>query len=165
MTLLEATILLGALVTFVLWPHLIAWLRLDGMREMFASVASTVIVFVAVLLSFALVFAVGPDQPGVRWQWITPGSLMGTLAFLGVTSLFRLYVQKFANYDQAYGSLGGVLVLLLWLWLIALILLVAAQVNRTIQDACQENQERGRSRGPRRDAHAPYRSTPREARP
>jgi membrane protein len=164
MTLIEATILLGALLTFVLWPQLVGWLRLGGSGETVAAIVSTAIVFVAVLMSFALVFTVGPSESDSRWEWLTPGSLLGTLAFMGATAGFRLYVQKFAAYDQTYGSLGGVLVLLLWLWLTGLILLVAAQVNRTIKEACKESAERGRSQGARPDAHALYRSTPRKAR-
>ena len=53
------------------------------------------------------------------------------LASLG----FRLYVQDFANYDRTYGSLGGVMVLMVWFWISSMVLLSAAQMNKLIEDA------------------------------
>lgn len=87
-----------------------------------------------VLLSFALAFYVAPDADQ-RWEWISPGSLAGSLMFLGATLLFRVYVHHFANYDKTYGPLGGVMVLLFWFWISALILLGAGQINKIIEDA------------------------------
>ncbi len=92
------------------------------------------VVTLMVLFSFAITFYVGPDAE-TRWEWITPGSLLGTLIFLGFTLLFRVYIQRFANYDKTYGSLGGVMVLLLWFWVSSLVLLTAGQMNKVIEDA------------------------------
>ncbi len=87
-----------------------------------------------VLMSFALALYVGPDAT-LRWEWITPGSLLGTLALFCVSVPFRIYVQHWGNYSATYGSLGGIVVLMTWLWLCAVELLVAAEVNKVIEDA------------------------------
>jgi membrane protein len=87
-----------------------------------------------VLLSFALSFYVAPDVEQ-RWEWITPGSLIGTVVFLAESFGLRVYVQHFSNYDKTYGSLGGVMVLLLWFWISSLVLLTAAQMNKLIEEA------------------------------
>ena len=89
------------------------------------------VVFLLVLLSFALTFYVGPDARD-RWAWITPGSLAGTVAFIIFCILFRLYVQQFGSYNSL-GALGGVMVLLFWFWAVALVLLGAAEMDRTIE--------------------------------
>ena len=70
---------------------------------------------------------------GHRWAWITPGRLTGTIAFLVFCVLFRLYVQNFGSYNQSLGALGAVMVLLFWFWVVALVLLGAAEMDRTIE--------------------------------
>ena len=92
------------------------------------------VVLSIVLLSFALSFYVAPDADQ-RWEWITPGSLVGSFAFLLASLGFRLYVQNLANYDRTYGSLGGVMVLMVWFWISSMVLLSAAQMNKLIEDA------------------------------
>ena len=87
-----------------------------------------------VLFSFALTFYVGADAQQ-SWEWLTPGSLLGTLVFLAFTFVFRIYVQNFASYDKTYGSLGGVMVLLLWFWVSSVVLLAAGQMNKVIENA------------------------------
>ena len=99
------------------------------------------------LLSFALCFYVGPDADQ-HWEWITPGSLAGSIAFLLTSLGFRLYVHNVANYDRTYGSLGGVMVLLFWFWITSLVLLTAAQINKLIEDASPL----GKPIGQKRDA-------------
>jgi membrane protein len=89
-----------------------------------------------VLLSFALTFYVGPDARH-RWAWITPGSMTGTIAFLVFCVLFRLFVQNFGSYNQSLGALGAVMVLLFWYWVVALVLLGAAEMDRVIEAGCR----------------------------
>jgi membrane protein len=134
MTCLQAVILVGSLLTIVLWPQIVTWVGLSAPAAAVATAVQWAVVFVMVSLSFALAFYVGPDADQ-RWEWITPGSLGGTLVFLLASFGFRFYVQQFANYDKTYGSLGGVMVLLFWLWISSLVLLTSAQVNKIIEDA------------------------------
>jgi membrane protein len=134
MTLLQAVILIGALVAIVAWPQLVTWMGLGRPATLLATAVQWIGVSFMVLLSFALTYYVGPDADQ-KWEWITPGSLIGTAIFLLVTLLFRVYVQHLAHYDRTYGSLGGVMVLLFWFWISSLVLLGAAQINKVIEDA------------------------------
>jgi len=118
----------------VAWPEIVTWLGLSRPAAFLAHAVQWLVVFVMVLLSFALTFYVGPDADQ-RWEWITPGSLAGTVVFLVETFGLRTYVQHFANYDKTYGSLGGVMILLLWFWLSAVVLLTSGEVNKIIEDA------------------------------
>src|SRR5439155_13048567 len=104
-----------------------------GMAAYLATLAQWVVIFVMVLSSFALAFYVGPDAEQ-RWEWITPGSLVGAPLFLLASWGFRVYVQNFANYDKTYGSLGGVMVLMFWFWISSLILLASAEINKVIEN-------------------------------
>lgn len=142
MTVVQAIILLGALLAIVLWPQVMGWLGLSGPGAALATVVRWVAIVVAVLLSFALTYYVAPDAE-VEWEWITPGSLIGTFAFIGATLLFSLYVQNFGNYDKTYGSLGGVMVVLFWFWVTFLVLLSAAQFNMVIENSSPLGKDQG----------------------
>jgi membrane protein len=147
MTIVQAIILVGSLLAIVAWPEVVAAVGLSRPAAMLALVVQWLVVVVMVLLSFALSFYVGPDSDQ-RWEWITPGSVSGTAAFLVVSYGFRQYVQNFANYDRTYGSLGGVMVLLFWFWISSLVLLTAAQVNKLIEDASPLGKSIGQKKEP-----------------
>ena len=147
MTLIQAVILIGSLLAIVLWPQIMGWIGLEGAAATLASAVKWVAIFVAILLSFAITFYVAPDAE-TRWEWITPGSLLGTVMFIVMSLGFRIYVQNFANYNETYGSLGGVMVILFWFWLTALILLSAAQMNRVIEDASPVGKRTGQKIDP-----------------
>lgn len=130
MTFLQAGILVCSLLVIVLWPNL----GLSWTAALLTTAVKWTTVSVMVLLSFALSFYVGPDADQ-RWEWITPGSVVGAFVFLLSCQGFRIYVQHFADYDKTYGSLGGVMVLLFWFWISSLVLLTSAQVNKIIEEA------------------------------
>jgi membrane protein len=134
MTLLQAACLLGSLVAIVAWPQILSAFGLDphGAVALVAAAGRWTAVFLMVLLSFALTFYVGPDVRH-HWAWLTPGSLTGTFAFLVFCNLFRVYVQNFGSYNKSLGALGGVMVLLFWYWVVGLVLLGAAEMDRTIE--------------------------------
>lgn len=70
-----------------------------------------------------------------RWHWITPGSVVAVATWLLASTGLRFYVIRFANYNATYGSIGGVILLLLWLYVTGLVLLIGAEVNAEIAKA------------------------------
>ena len=134
MTILQAVMLVGSLLAIVLWPQIVGWFGFTGSTAVLATAVQWAVIFMTITLSFALTFYVAPDADQ-RWEWITPGSLLGVAVFLAASFGFRVYVQNFANYDKTYGSLGGVMVLLFWFWISSLVVLSSAQVNNVIEDA------------------------------
>ncbi len=134
MTIVQAGILIASLVAIVASQYLFSKLHLGATGSVLATIALYASVFFMVLISFGLTIYVAPDAH-TSWEWITPGSLLGTCLFIGVTLLFRVYVHNFANYDKTYGPLGGVMVLLFWFWISALVLLASAQMNKVIEEA------------------------------
>ena len=69
------------------------------------------------------------------WVWITPGAVLATVLWLLASLGFRYYVTHFADYNATYGSLGGVIVLMLWFYLSSLAILVGAEMNAEIEHA------------------------------
>ncbi|HEX8282947.1 MAG TPA: YihY/virulence factor BrkB family protein [Pyrinomonadaceae bacterium] len=88
-----------------------------------------------VLFAFALIYYYAPDLRQQHWYWITPGSLIGVMLWLAVSFGFRLYLGYFDRYSVTYGSLGAVIVLLLWFYLTGAAILVGGKVNAVIEHA------------------------------
>jgi membrane protein len=93
------------------------------------------IVLAFVLFAFALTYYFAPDLKHQKWYWITPGSLTGVALWLLVSFAFRVYLRYFDRYTVTYGSLGAVIVLLLWFYLTGAAILVGGKVNAEIEHA------------------------------
>jgi membrane protein len=87
-----------------------------------------------VVTSFALLYYWGPDSKQT-WQWITPGSLVGVLVWIGVSMMFRVYLHYFNTYSKTYGALGAVIVLLFWLYISGFAILLGGEINSEIANA------------------------------
>lgn len=129
MVLAETAVLFVAFLAVVTWSPLLAYLGLDGVIEKVASVLHGLLVFGTIYLSFSIIFQYGPDDPR-KQHWVSPGAFFGTVCFLITAYGFRIYLDHFSRYSTAYGSLGGVMMLMFWLWLMSLVLLIAAEINK-----------------------------------
>lgn len=75
-----------------------------------------------------------PDFKEYRWKWIMPGSIVAILLWLLFTGGFRTYLGYFNSYNKAYGSLGAVIIMMLWLYLTALALMIGGVINSVLQE-------------------------------
>lgn len=87
-----------------------------------------------VLTGITFVYYLAPTARH-RWRWITPGSVFALVAWLTMSMALRLYVGYFGGYNATYGSIGGVILLLLWLYLSGVALLVGAEIDSTVERA------------------------------
>ena len=85
----------------------------------------------------ALLYRAAADGPGAgaAVRWITPGAAVAVLAWLAASALFALYVKRFGSYNATYGTLGGFVVFLLWLWISNIAVLVGAELDARIADS------------------------------
>ena len=107
----------------------ILWLRLPA--------AGLVMMFL-----WALIYYVLPDVEQ-EFRFITPGSVIGVLLWVIASWAFGKYVANFGHYDKTYGSIAGVIVLLFWMWISALVLLVGAEVNALVEHRSPEGKRPG----------------------
>jgi membrane protein len=99
--------------------------------ESLARLLTWVLYLGIVSIAFGLVYRIGPS----RWisnKPIFPGAILAAISWATISSLFRLYVSNFGDYNRAYGAVGTVIVLLLWLYLSSLVLLIGDQLNVTV---------------------------------
>ena len=139
-----AALLAGTLL--VMGPHLQAWLgsALDARRpvELAWWIGQWPILIAGLLFAFAVVLYLGPDVEHRRWELISPGSVVAVVVWLVVSSAFSFYTAHFGTYDKTWGTLGAVIVTLIWLWLAGLSLLFGGELNAETERRAQGAAER-----------------------
>lgn len=90
-----------------------------------------------IMVTWALLYMFLPNVKP-RFQPVTPGSVVGVLLWVAASWGFSLYVQHFGSYEATYGALGGVIVLLLWMWVSAMALMLGAEINKILMPAAEQ---------------------------
>jgi membrane protein len=88
-----------------------------------------VAILIILLLAFALLYNFAPNHEPFQWKWLTPGAVIGLVLWIVLTGGFRIYLRYFDSYAATYGSLGAMIILLLWLYLTALVILTGGAIN------------------------------------
>lgn len=110
-------------------PAIIDALELPGWVSIVVQVARWIVLLLAVVTALSVLYRWAPEHGSGRWKWFSFGAIVATLIWVAVSVGFSIYVDNFGNYAQTYGSLAGVVVLLLWLWLSAYAALFGAEIN------------------------------------
>jgi membrane protein len=108
-----------------------------GLGEAFAlawKVLQWPIVLGFVLLAFALIYYFAPDSHDQDWKWITPGAIVGVVLWLLISFAFKAYLSFFNSYSATYGSLGAVIILMLWFYFTGIAILVGGEMNSEIEN-------------------------------
>ena len=100
----------------------------------FLGILQVVTVLVVLTIVFALLYNYLPKHKETKWIWITPGAILAILLWLAVSYGFKLYLGYFNTYDKTYGSLGAVIILMLWLYLTAFVILFGGSINAVLQE-------------------------------
>jgi membrane protein len=85
------------------------------------------------VFGLAVLYRLAPDRDDPKWRWASWGAVIATALWLVGSAAFALYASNFGSYDQTYGSLGGVVVLLLWLYITALVVVLGAEINAALE--------------------------------
>lgn len=117
------------------WLFLIAW-----------HILQWPVAVMLMLFALAIIYYVCPDVEH-DWRWVTPGSVCAVSMWVGVSLGFKAYVDHFGNYNAAYGSIAGVIVLMLWLYLTGVVMLLGGEINAQIEHAAAALRS-SRLRGP-----------------
>lgn len=83
--------------------------------------------------ALAVLYRNAPDRDAPEWRWATPGAAVAIVSILISSFLFRLYVTQFGSYNETYGALGAIVVVLTWLFLVSMTVVVGAEINAEIE--------------------------------
>ncbi len=140
------TIILTLLISFTL--SLVFYgsrlLRNAGLPEsspFFTDFVQWIIVLGVLLFVFELLYNVLPDRKPYKWFWITPGAVVGIILWLLLSNGLKTYLQYYNNYDRIYGSIGAVIVLMLWLYLTAMVILIGGMINAILREMKEERKK------------------------
>ena len=146
LTLAVSLFILVALSLVLVGPVAAAYLgRITGLGAAFEwtwLILQWPLAFGLVSTALGLVYYFGPDADQ-DWAWITPGAVVGTQLWLVSSLLFKLYIARFTDYNAAYGTIGGVIVLMLWFYVSGVAILAGAEMNAEIEHASPQGKDPG----------------------
>lgn len=130
---LSLAVILGGLVVvalLVIVPAILPAIleRIPGVNESWAWFRWPVLI-VAVILALAVLYRIAPNRANPRWRAIFPGAVLASALWLAVSALFSIYAANFGSYNETYGSLSAVVVLMLWLSFSCYVVLLGAEFN------------------------------------
>ena len=85
-----------------------------------------------------------PDRDDPRWRWVSPGAIVATVLWLAGSAVFSIYTANFAQYNETYGSLGAVVVVMLWLFLTGFVVIFGAELNAEVERQTHKDSTDGR---------------------
>jgi membrane protein len=149
-----ALVLTGPIVTAVAGP-----LGVGGSAVSIWNIAKWPVLLVVVILMFAVLFYAAPNVKLAGFRWVTPGALFALVVWLIASAAFALYVANFGSYDKTYGTLGGLVIFLVWMWLTNTALLLGMELNAERE---RSRELRAGTPGAERELQLDARSAPKE---
>lgn len=151
-------LLVGGIVAISLvaiLPAAIQLLAVGAVSRWLVLLAQWPLLIVLVMLGLAVLYRFAPDRDKPQWRWVSSGAVAATVLWIVASVGFTVYVANFNSYDKTYGSLGGVVVLLTWLYLSVLMVLLGAVINAQSERQTGKDSTEGPPRAMgRRDARA-----------
>lgn len=127
-------------------PVVLDLLNFPPFVETLVHIARWIALALIAMAGLSLLYRFGPSREDAKWRWITPGAVIAILLWVAATGLFSVYVSNFGSYNETYGTLGGVIILLTWLWLSAFIILFGAELNSEIEHQTRVDTTTGHER-------------------
>lgn len=138
--LMSLLLTLGAIVGFlamllvgIVIPVTLAVLGTSIWVQVAVTIVRWLVLWLFVVVALALLYRYAPARRRARLRWVTWGSTLTATAWLILSGLFALYVRTFGSYDETYGALAGVIVLLMWFYLLSFIVILGAEINAAIE--------------------------------
>ncbi len=114
-------------------PAILAFAGLDSDTETILSLLRWPVILVAAMTGIAILYRYGPSRKNAKWRWITPGSVIAASIWMLASVGLSWYAGSFGDYSKSYGSLGAVVLLLLWFYLSGFIVMLGAEINAEME--------------------------------
>lgn len=125
---------IAIVIVAVVVPVALAFLdALGPVAEIAIAVLRWGVILLLVVMMLAALYRFGPNRDDAEWRWITPGAVAATVLWVVASMAFALYVRNFASYQETFGTLAGVVILLMWMWISAFIILLGAEFDSEME--------------------------------
>lgn len=114
-------------------PAVLAFTGLDAQTETIFSLLRWPVILLAAMTGLAILYRYGPSRKNARWRWISPGSAIAACIWVLASVGLSWYANNFGDYNKSYGSLGAVVLLLLWFYLSGFIVMLGAEINAEME--------------------------------
>lgn len=136
-------LLLALGVTLVL-PALLSYLSLGGLLEPVVLGLSFLITAALSVVGLSVLYRFGPNRDAPEWTWASVGGIVACALWIVGSAGFAFYVQNFGSYNESFGTVAGVVIMLTWLWLSAFIILLGAELNAEMEAQTRRDTTQGR---------------------
>lgn len=143
LTLMLIGVLLLGLAATVAVPAIVAFLALPDWFEAFLTYGSWVLLAALTVVALAVLYRYGPARDNAEWKWLTPGSVIACILWIVASVGFSIYVSNFGSYNESFGSMAGAIILLMWLWISAFIVLLGAEFNSEMEAQTRKDSTTG----------------------
>ena len=121
--------LVAGLGVVLIIPGILSLIDLGQTTELLIGFARWAVLLAMTICGILLLYRMGPDRKAAQWRWLLPGAALSCVLWVCASYAFSIYAQNFGSYNETFGALAGVIVLLTWLWLSAYVLLFGAEIN------------------------------------
>lgn len=143
LTLMLIGVLLLGLGATLAVPAIVAFLALPDWFETLLTYGSWVLLAALTTLALAVLYRYGPARDNAEWKWLTPGSVIACILWIVASVGFSIYVKNFGSYNESFGSMAGAIILLMWLWISAFIVLLGAEFNSEMEAQTRKDSTTG----------------------
>ncbi|MFG6584835.1 YihY/virulence factor BrkB family protein [Sulfitobacter sp. 1A12779] len=143
LTLMLIGVLLLGLAATLAVPAVVAFLALPDWVETLLTYGSWVLLAALTALALAVLYRYGPARDDAEWKWLTPGSIIACILWIVASIGFSIYVSNFGSYNESFGSMAGAIILLMWLWISAFIVLLGAEFNSEMEAQTRKDSTTG----------------------
>lgn len=133
LTFLVILVVVIALGLMLVLPVLADWFGIAFLSGAFIFYGRWVLLAGIAFAALSVLYRYGPSRDAPEWRWVTPGSVIAVILWILASAAFAFYVRNFGNYNETYGALGGVIVLLTWLWVSSYIVLLGAELDSEME--------------------------------
>ena len=129
-----------------LLPTVLKYVYLEAPAREFIQAARWPALAAATIVGLGILYRYAPNRTPPKWQWVTPGALLATVIWTLASLSFSLYADNFGRFNRTYGTLGGAVVLALWMFLSAFAILLGAELNSELEHQTAEDSTIGPQR-------------------
>lgn len=133
LTLLLMIGLLVAILSMLGLPAVLAFVSLGPVVELLITGVLWLGLFALTILGLSVLYRYAPSRDAAEWKWASVGAVVGCLLWIIASAGFAFYVSNFGSYNESFGTLAGVIVLLMWFWISAFIILLGAELNAELE--------------------------------